>query len=120
MPDDITPDDYIWILTDAPPLENLLEQPSETPDSSRGDGNSRNPYAPESPKMPPPPPPSPHLVRVPVRVEKMQQGMAEFLQIVGKVVGQAQASARKMGGMELEEMGVPRRSLRNENSPISC
>jgi hypothetical protein len=41
---------------------------------------------------------------VPVRVEKLEQGMTEFLQVMGRVISHAKQSAGELAGMELDEI----------------
>ena len=86
-------DDYIWIVTDtAPTLEpkqpgtrdGALRQNPLDSGTTRGAADER------------------HGVRVPV--EKLEQGMADFLRTMGRVVKHAQQRAVELGGMELDEI----------------
>jgi hypothetical protein len=86
--------DYVWILTEAEPT-------TDTVDGSRGDARP-SPFS--KPKSPAPPITPYSLQRVPVQAEKLEQGMSDFLQVVGKVFTRAQESATELGGMELDEI----------------
>lgn len=85
-------DDVIWIVTDEPPQVVV-------PDGSRDGVRLPNPF--DEPA---------EIIRsdyrrgVPVKVEKLEQGMADFLQVMGRVVRRAQQSAGELGGMELDEI----------------
>ena len=82
-------DDVIYIVTDG------LVKPT-IPDSSRDGGTLRNPYD-EGVEIP--------VQRgVPVKVEKLEQGVTEFLQLMGRVFRRAKQSATELGGMELDEI----------------
>ncbi|MDA0865946.1 MAG: hypothetical protein O2890_05930 [Cyanobacteria bacterium] len=80
-------DDYIWIVTDA------------IPTGSRDGNTPQNPYA--GTASPPPRPPRSGL---PVSAAKLEQGMADFLQTMGRVIKNAQRRATELGGMELDEI----------------
>lgn len=83
-------DDVIWIVTDESPRIAV-------PDGSR-DGRRDNPF--EAPEVVTPL----DRYRVPVKAEKLEQGVAEFLQIMGRVIRRAQQSAIELGEMELDEI----------------
>jgi hypothetical protein len=87
--------DYVWILTESEP-------PSPTNDGSRGE-TQPNPFS-NQPKSPAPPITPYSLQRVPVQAEKLERGMSDFLQVVGRVFTRAQESAKELGGMELDEI----------------
>lgn len=84
--------DVIWIVTDEPPAVIL-------PDGSREGRDTGNPY--DDPD---------EIVRtsgrrgVPVSAEKLEQGMAEFVQILGRVLQRVKQSTKEVGGMELDEL----------------
>ena len=85
-------DDVIWIVTDEPLLA--------MPDGARDGRRLPNPFDDQ-----------PETVRpdrrwVPVKAEKLEQGMAEFLSAMGRVVKQAQQSAGELGGMALDEIEI--------------
>jgi hypothetical protein len=87
-------DEYIWIITDdvSQPL------PAPYPDGERSDGRLRNPYD------------QPGAIEIgarrgiPVKAEKLEQGMGEFLDLLGRVFNHAQLRAGELAGMELEEI----------------
>ena len=83
-------DDVIWIVTDEP-------QQVVVPDGTRDGQRLPNPF--DEPKMV-----NPDRRWVPVKVEKLEQGMADFLRVMGRVVQRAQQSAGELGGMELDEI----------------
>ena len=78
---------YVWIVTDA------------VSTGDRSGNNPRNPFEEGTP-----PPPLDKRLGVPVPVEKLEHGMAEFLDTMGRVLKQAQAKAQDIGGMELDEI----------------
>ncbi len=86
----IMADDVIWIVTDETPAVIL-------PDGSRSGRDSGNPYDDD-------------IVRTPgrrgitVSAEKLEQGMAEFVRVLGRVLEQAKQSTNQVGGMELDEV----------------
>lgn len=85
-------DDYIWIVTDTAPA-SAPKQPGTR------DGGLPNPYESYSPSDVDSGRPG---VRIPV--EKLEQGMADFLRTMGRVVKQAKQRAVDLGGMELDEI----------------
>lgn len=81
-------EDYIWIVTDA------------VPEGTRGGDAPPNPFdddVPRTPTIAPRP-----GIRVPAK--KLEQGMADFLNTMGRVLKSAQAKAQEIGGMELDEI----------------
>jgi hypothetical protein len=80
--------DVIWIVTDEPPT--VL-----TPDGSRDGQGTGNPYENT---------PQPSRSGIPIKAEKLEQGMAEFLRVMGNVLENAQQSAGKLADMELDEI----------------
>ncbi|MGJ3249167.1 MAG: Pepco domain-containing protein [Elainellaceae cyanobacterium] len=80
-------DQYIWIVTDA------------VPTGDRGGDTPRSPFEDDVPTIP-----SGKRPGIPVPVEKLEQGMADFLDTMGRVLKQAQAKAQDIGGMELDEI----------------
>jgi hypothetical protein len=77
--------DYIYVITDSAPT------------GGRDGGISQNPYSGESTT-------SQKRPGIPVPAEKLEQGMADFLQTMGRVLQHAQARATELGSMELEEI----------------
>lgn len=77
---------FIYVVTDA------------VPTGDRSGNVPRNPFE-ERPTVPPGNRPG-----IPVPVEKLEQGMADFLDTMGRVLKQAQAKAQEIGGMELDEI----------------
>ena len=80
-------EDYIWVVTDT------------IPSGGRDGGISKNPYSENTPR-------TPKTVRsgIPVPVAKLEQGMDDFLQTMGRVLNHAQQRAAELGGMELDEI----------------
>lgn len=83
-------DDVIYIVTDAPS--------QDAPDNSRDGRTTRNPFD-ESIGVG-----IPIQRGVPVKVEKLEQGVTEFLQLMGRVFRRAKQSASELGDMELDEI----------------
>jgi len=84
-------EDYIWIVTDSVPKT-----------ASRGGDTPRSPYdfvddVTRTPTVA-------YRPGVPVSAAKLEQGMVEFLNTMGRVLKQAQAKAQEIGGMELDEV----------------
>ncbi|NJR14619.1 MAG: hypothetical protein HC785_02215 [Calothrix sp. CSU_2_0] len=77
--------DYIYVITD--PL----------PTGGRDGSVSRNPFEDQTP-------PATNRTGIPVPVEKLEQGMSDFLQAMGRVIKNAQARATELGSMELDEI----------------
>ncbi len=80
-------DDYIWIVTDTAPA------------GSRDGAVTRNPYADDASRTVTGSRPG-----LPVSAAKLEQGMADFLQTMGRVIKNAQQRATELGGMELDEI----------------
>lgn len=80
-------DDYIWIVTDA------------TPDGSRDGAVAYNPYTDDAPRTA-----TGNRAGLPVSAAKLEQGIADFLQTMGRVIQNAQQRATELGGMELDEI----------------
>ncbi|MDX2212201.1 MAG: hypothetical protein SFY66_02820 [Oculatellaceae cyanobacterium bins.114] len=79
-------ENYIWVVTDT------------TTVGDRGNDVRRNPFD-DGQRTP-----SSGRSGVPVPVEKLEQGVADFLETMGRVLKQAQAKAQEIGGMELDEI----------------
>ncbi|HEY9881188.1 MAG TPA: hypothetical protein V6D29_22210 [Leptolyngbyaceae cyanobacterium] len=79
-------EEYIWIVTD------------DAPEGGRSGDTARNPYSPGMPERAVP------RAKVPVSSAQLEQGMADFLQTMGRVLKHAQARAGELGGMELDEV----------------
>lgn len=85
------PEDIIYIVTDDPAQVIV-------PDGSRDGRTVRNPYEESVP-------PTPMTPRgIPVNVEKLEQGVTDFLQLMGRVFRHAKQSATELGDMELDEI----------------
>ncbi len=84
--------DVIWIVTDetVPPVA----------DGGRNEEVKRNPYS----YVDSQPVRSQQRRGTPVSAAKLEQGMAEFVSIVGRVLEQTQQRAGEMTGMALEEI----------------
>jgi hypothetical protein len=80
-------DDFIYVITDI------------EPSGSRDGGVPRNPYA-DGPY----PVPKSKQAGIPVSAAKLEQGIADFLQTMGRVIQNAQARATELGNMELDEI----------------
>ena len=84
--------DVIWIVTDEPPAVIIH-------DDSRDGQDTGNPY--DEPDR---------TIRTdqrrgtPVAAEKLEQGMMEFVQIMGRILQHTQQSTSKLAGMELDEI----------------
>ncbi|MDB9526134.1 hypothetical protein PN498_09065 [Oscillatoria sp. CS-180] len=78
-------DDFIYVLTDRGPIRG------------RNGGALPNPYGENTPVPTNPP-------GIPVSAKKLEQGMADFLQTMGRVIKNAQARATELGNMELDEI----------------
>jgi len=87
------PEEFIWIVTGE-------ESQSTSPLLSDGtrSGGIKNPMD-EIGKIE-------QLTRpgIPVKVEKLEQGMTEFLQVMGRVISQAKQQAGELACMELDEI----------------
>ncbi len=82
--------DVIWIVTDETPAAKGISGEKDGADTG-------NPYDQPSAAV--------ALRRgIPVRAERLEQEMREFVQVMGRVLQQAKISARAVGGMELEEI----------------
>jgi hypothetical protein len=82
-------EDVIWIVTEVEP---------EKTDSgtTRDGGRGRNPFD-DSTR-------SGSVQRVPINAAKLEQGVAEFLGVVGRVFRHAKGRAGELAGMELDEI----------------
>jgi hypothetical protein len=83
--------DVIWIVTD--------ETPEEPKRGARDGGALRNPYDDEDGTRP-----VMNRRGKPVTAEKLKKEMSEFVQVMGQVLNEAKASAKEVGGMELDEI----------------
>jgi hypothetical protein len=86
-------DDIIWIVTDEPPQVVV-------PDGARDGQRTRHPLDEDEPEIIE----LGRLYRIPVKAEKLEQNVAEFLRVIGRVVCRAQRSAGELGNMELDEI----------------
>ena len=84
-------EDVIWIVTDDEPLVVV-------PSGGR-DQQGSNPFDDEVE-------PTEHLSRrgVPVKAEKLEAGVTEFLKLIGRVFDRAKQKAGELSGMELDEI----------------
>ena len=85
------PEDYIWIVTDNTLISPVCE------DSKRGESN-RNPFGDTIAVE------IPNRQGVPVKAEKLEQGITEFLQVLGRVFRNATQQTGELIGMELDEI----------------
>ncbi|MEL7501391.1 MAG: hypothetical protein AAFN18_02895 [Cyanobacteria bacterium J06554_6] len=79
-------EDYIWIVTDTAPT------------------GGRDSYSPRNPYTDSPPVSDTQRPGIPVSAAKLEQGMADFLQTMGRVIKNAQQRAKEVGNMELDEI----------------
>jgi hypothetical protein len=84
--------DVIWIVTDETPVSKGV--PGE-----RDGRDTGNPYDEHEPKTL-----QPSRRGVPVRADRLAQEMRDFVGVMGRVLSEAKASAKDLGGMELEEI----------------
>ncbi|NJL19892.1 MAG: hypothetical protein HC895_02210 [Leptolyngbyaceae cyanobacterium SM1_3_5] len=84
-------EEYIWIVTDEP----IVPVPSI--DGARDGGISRGAFDDPVVELP---------IRrgVPVNAAKLEQGMTDFLQVVGRVLNHVQNRSQELAGMELDEI----------------
>jgi len=85
-------DDVIWIVMDETPAVIL-------PDGSRSGQDSGNPY-----DYPTEIVRTPGRRGTPVSAEKLEQGMAEFVQALGRVLQHIKQSTHQLAGMALDEI----------------
>jgi hypothetical protein len=89
---------YIWVVTEAVPPDGAV----------RGDRSTynvpKNPFGELELDETAPTLPAGKRPGVPVPVEKLEQGMVDFLDTMGRVLKQAQKKASELGGMELDEV----------------
>jgi hypothetical protein len=85
------PEDVIWVVTNEEPQPTI-------PEGDRGGGIAKNPL--DSVRTIAP------LARpgMPVRVEQLEQGMTDFLRVMGRVISHAKQRAGELAGMELDEI----------------
>jgi hypothetical protein len=84
--------DVIWIVTDETPVVSGTA-------GERGGYDTGNPYDDLGERLPA------ALRRgIAVKAEKLEQEMKGFVQLMGRVLQHANASAKEVGGMELEEI----------------
>jgi hypothetical protein len=82
--------DVIWIVTDETPVAKGVA-------GGKYGEYTGNPYdQPDELDVP--------RSGVPVKVERLEQEMREFVQAMGRVLEQAKVSAKEVGGMTLEEV----------------
>lgn len=84
-------DDVIWVVTDSEPFVPV-------PSGSR-DGQRRNPFDDEVEQTE-----NSSRRAVPVKVDKLEAGVTEFLQLIGGVFSRAKQTAGDLPGMELDEI----------------
>jgi hypothetical protein len=84
-------DDVIWIVTEVEPEKT-------DSDTTRDGGRSRNPFSDDDSTR------SGSVQRVPISAAKLEQGVAEFLGVVGRVFRHAKGRAGELAGMELNEI----------------
>ncbi len=84
-------EDVVWIVTDEPPQVVL-------PDGGRDGQGAGNPF--DKPEVVEPG----NRYRIPVKAEKLEQGVTDFLQVMGRVMRQARRTAGDLGEMELDEV----------------
>jgi hypothetical protein len=84
--------DVIWIVTDETPVVKGVsgERDGRDTGNSYNDSVTREVTATRR--------------GIPVRAERLEQEMKEFVQVMGRVLAEAKASAKAVGGMELEEI----------------
>jgi hypothetical protein len=88
-------DDVIWIVTDETP-----ESEAKKVDGERDGSYTGNRYDTVDSQ----PVRSQQQRRIPVSVDKLEQGMADFVGAVGRVLSQTKQSTADVMGMELEEI----------------
>lgn len=94
-------DEYIWVVTDLVPTVTEIETDDEDDYEVVGDRGApipRNPFPSNDLKS------LPNRPGIPVSVEKLEQGVDDFLGTMGRVLKKAQAKAGEIGGMELDEI----------------
>jgi hypothetical protein len=85
-------DDVIWIVTNETPGVLL-------PDGSRSGQDSGNPYDDvDEPAR------TPGRRGTPVSAKKLEQGMSEFVQVLGRVLQHVKQSTHELAGMTLDEI----------------
>lgn len=85
-------EEFVWIITEDSP-----EPADAMRDGTRG-GRGYNPFDdPGTVTIPP-------RRGVPVRAEKLEQGMTDFLQVVGRVFNQVKQRTGELAGMDLDEI----------------
>jgi hypothetical protein len=82
--------DVIWIVTDETPVAKGIS-------GEKAGGDTGNPYDAPSATVAP-------RRGIPVKAERLEQEMREFVQVMGRVLAEAKASAKEVGGMALEEI----------------
>lgn len=94
-------DDYIWVVTDeAPP-----PAATATRDGSREQAYTPpNSYSPTLPTRTPKGVAGARAGRIPVPAAKLEQGLKQFLSVMGRALRQSLESAGDVAGMELEEV----------------
>jgi hypothetical protein len=84
-------DQFIWIVVD--------EAIVDSEPTGKRDGQQRgNVFDDSNPVR------TPGRRGMPVNVDKLEQGMTDFLQVVGRVLSHAQQRAGELAGMELDEI----------------
>jgi hypothetical protein len=86
-------EDYIWIVTD-----DAIDLPLSVPEGTRDAGGSRNPFDdPRTIELP-------TRRGIPVQVQKLEQGMTDFLTVLGRVFNHVKLRSGELAGMELDEI----------------
>jgi hypothetical protein len=88
----IMADDVIWIVTDETPAVIL-------PDGSRSGQDRGNPYD-DSDDVGR----TPGRRGIPVSAEKLEQGVTEFVQVMGRVLQHVKQNTHQLAGMALDEI----------------
>ncbi len=83
--------DVIWIVTDDTPVAKGIA-------GERDGRDTGNPYDDAEERF------AATRRGFPVKAEKLEQEMREFVQVMGRVLAQAKDSAQEVGGMTLDEI----------------
>jgi hypothetical protein len=82
--------DVIWIVTDETPVAKGVAGERDGRDTGNPYDDAERFAAPRR--------------GFPVKAEKLEQEMREFVQVMGRVLAEAKASTKEVGGMTLEEI----------------
>ena len=86
-------DDVIWIVTDETPVNTGISGQKNAQDTG-------NPYADLEENLVVRPP----RKGIPVAAEKLERGMSEFVEIMGRVLKHTRESTKALDGMTLDEI----------------